>query len=1331
MDNEQPKKAIRTYGRKRDPLPTDTVLTSFPQRSSTPPHPARRSPSPVDADASSTIFSRYGRPSLKDALAAIDDEFLSDEESTRPAVAGATSPLRETSTASRYGGRPSLKDALAAIDAQFLGDDDSAVMMPKSPLTTNTQLDVNVGGGEATSPIQPALASSDVIDNDDDSDNDHPSPHPVPTTSRRRVSARVVDSDDDDDGSAPPPLSKSISKSRASPAPPSSDDELPERISLNSRPKPKTNKPVSSRAPLALNEEPVGRSHRRRDSQANKAAAKVKAPTKKELEETRRDRGRLAAQTKAGLQRVEKPAKFTLGRLMSTLVQPNALLRTASLDDPITAFSSSPQPPPAAAPRDENEQEMDPFAFDPFIVPAAPAIAPVNDLPALPNDDDDEDLPDVSVLKSRAEQRQTLDERKRALASLKEQLVAQQQRAAVSRAAEDDEDDLVIESTKSKAAMPRKARISEARKRQLAVTEFGRAGGSSMSAGSNHLRDLHSKMEQERVAITRHKESKWKELGGEVMEVVAPDVNEKNARLLEAVQAIAEKGRITAEARMHVDAEREGVEADGDDEDDEDWTEENAEADITMVDENAAAEDEENAPVQTKNRGRRSNVVLDSDDEDNDKSVSPTTEDGDKENDESFLFDKENQAALVQRRPLGTLQRPGMLGRQGSLFGLEDGFHRSLSMSPGDAPMLGDDDDENENDENAPVAKSADRRPLRSLPDDDMDPFGSAPLDFAERLKQQQSSPTSTQPTTPELTLRPTLEPEPHALKFNKGGAVQGLQPGFSDLFEAGSEQPERALKPLGRGVSFVEKASSGGLFGQLRKPLALGLTQDVELQPAFQVGDRLREQAETIFAKEQEFVLEAASKGLQEKNQQPQLYINENGFLTQTRPDDEEEPELYQPSSPIAPLSPSFSQLQPQTQANSAASSTQKEPQSLRLPLRTLSLKADDFPSPDSDSPAPSPRRRLVKGQRPVVDAPGSPTLGPQQPRNAFDVLQNNAFFKEKKPLKKSEFIEGEAEESDDDNAILNSGGGGEDEEDGEDQDRTLETLVDDAEMDEKTAAAAAVLEKFQEQMHEDDLEVEKLHQAAARGDLRKRRRPGMGGLDDSDDEDDGEDYRNRKMRRGMHGAQIDRDNIKAMAEDPATNAFYQAYAQGVALGDEREFDHLYEEESQPVAGPSSGVTAKDDGGDESGDEEEEQQTISPFDVRRQIQEMAQNGELDTLDDSMDVQDTSWIDQQMMEEEETQTKVVAVARKINKRPTTDISEHERMSKWHKSEARTARNAGTGRASGRNTVVGQRQSINKQSASTAPSNKQAVRRPVRPAASILSGVAADRSTRFE
>lgn len=63
---------------------------------------------------------------------------------------------------------------------------------------------------------------------------------------------------------------------------------------------------------------------------------------------------------------------------------------------------------------------------------------------------------------------------------------------------------------------------------------------------------------------------------------------------------------------------------------------------------------------------------------------------------------------------------------------------------------------------------------------------------------------------------------------------------------------------------------------------------------------------------------------------------------------------------------------------------------------------------------------------------------------------------------------------------------------------------------------------------MEREDQELERLHQAAAQGELRRKRRNRGIGLDDSDEEGD-EDERARRIRRKMNKSQrIDRGDIK-----------------------------------------------------------------------------------------------------------------------------------------------------------------------------------------------------------
>lgn len=54
-----------------------------------------------------------------------------------------------------------------------------------------------------------------------------------------------------------------------------------------------------------------------------------------------------------------------------------------------------------------------------------------------------------------------------------------------------------------------------------------------------------------------------------------------------------------------------------------------------------------------------------------------------------------------------------------------------------------------------------------------------------------------------------------------------------------------------------------------------MGLTQDLILQPAFQVDDKLLRKADAIFEKEQGYIVEAASK---KATKAPEFYVNEVG---------------------------------------------------------------------------------------------------------------------------------------------------------------------------------------------------------------------------------------------------------------------------------------------------------------------------------------------------------------------------------------------------------------------------------------------------------------------
>ncbi|KAJ7499242.1 hypothetical protein FB451DRAFT_31624 [Mycena latifolia] len=1217
-------------------------------------------------------------------------------------------------------------------------------------------------------------------------------PSPPPISNRRRKQRAVVDTSDEDSEpdtkasgrrspAAPHPIT--TPKSRSSSTQPTSDDEMPSRIASAPRSKGK-GKALASRTQvpaLQFNDEPAA-SHKKRLSETLPAhsKSKFKAPTKKEKQETIRDRGRIAVAQRAAVQPAEPSARFNLQKFFHT-VQTSSLARTASSDDPITTFSSSP-----GGRATSTTVELAEPVPTPFLQTALPAST---ELRAL-DESDEENLPEVGELLSGVKEEKTQAEKQQELKARKLLLLAKLQPSVV---ADDEDDDLEItgpgESKAKDIATERASgskQKSEGRKRQMALGGISLAqqrakqhetppkplGLASGRRTQDQLaKELAMLVAQKNAEMTKHKEDEWVKRGGRVVEV-GGDADDIDALRTAALKEYAEKGQKNAEARetmMQVDLEE-------DEASDEEWSEarESAsprpqqdsdadveDADTTMVNEDDDEDednDENEAPGQVKSRGaRRTRAVIDSDSEndenapplqksasfflpesilgqeDLDENISPiglggaalhcgsvssmderTEDEGDKENNTHLMYDrgedKENKA--VPRHPFST--RP-VLGRQGSLFGLEEGMQRSLSMSPGEnEPMSDGGDDEND-------AGGDRRRPLQNLLADE-DPFLAEPgpstsVDFTARL--QQASPISgLSLDTPESTLQPSFD-----VGVRVGGKAAGfsqfsdgeppsfkgaaLQPGFSDLFESGTEQQRPPKRPLGLSASFSDKS----LFALRQTTVSLGLTQDVDLQPAFEVGDdHLKRQADAIFEKEQEYLWDAASRKAEAKKQE--LYVNDHGFLTQTRPD-VETPEIYTPSSP----------------SQSGSFGTQRsgllEPQSsLRRPLRTLSLTD----SVELDAPERSPLRRLAKRTRTPSPTSNrsSPSPSPaMRTKNAFDMLRREAVGlhapRPKKPLDKSEFVAEEAQESDDDE-MIGFGAKGDDgeEEEGEDMDKTLETLVDDQEMDNETIAAARVLEKFQEQTHEDDLEIEKLHQAAVQGELRKKRRNRGLGMDDSDEEDEEDEQRARKMRRGLAEPKIDNDDVNELAKDPNTRGFYEVYRADLERGDEGEFAYLQETQREATQDAEMAID----------------EVITQKELAERMREVARQ-ELDEAEPAMDVEDVSWVDGEASDSEgQTKVKTISVRRGTEARNTVESPERKRMHNWAKTEGRS-RNAGTGRASGRTAVTGQMAKAKagggslRTGAQAQPGGKPGDgRRPVRSQASVLAVVASDRSARF-
>lgn len=190
---------------------------------------------------------------------------------------------------------------------------------------------------------------------------------------------------------------------------------------------------------------------------------------------------------------------------------------------------------------------------------------------------------------------------------------------------------------------------------------------------------------------------------------------------------------------------------------------------------------------------------------------------------------------------------------------------------------------------------------------------------------------------------------------------------------------------------------------------------------------------------------------------------INHLGsFLTQTRP----------------MKTPARSQLFTPTQAARISQRPMQDvfsPRSaVRQPLATIDALMTDNDDDDDDEdahPLMRLKRRKISPEKSVASGSrgGSVSPTPHKAKNAFVMMRQASMHPRKLPAllggktKRSEFIEGEAEESDDDEMRgfgLRKRVEDEDEDD-EAQDQTLQALVDDQAMDENTLAEDAVLEK------------------------------------------------------------------------------------------------------------------------------------------------------------------------------------------------------------------------------------------------------------------------------
>ncbi|KAI6122780.1 hypothetical protein EV401DRAFT_1949860 [Pisolithus croceorrhizus] len=752
--------------------------------------------------------------------------------------------------------------------------------------------------------------------------------------------------------------------------------------------------------------------------------------------------------------------------------------------------------------------------------------------------------------------------------------------------------------------------------------------------------------EREKLRLIKQREEEWIQKGGRVLR--EGESKDAQASLSQAVETYAHRALKGVEGAEATDGGMGNSESDDDYtpstrsspgaeqvvEEGTDTDDDRGEHSTTTDQSTQLTDDEENvAPSRRKSGTRKSmRMILASDDEDSERpaqsstfvsvvgdqggpqhrafasSIGSQTEDeNEKENNTKLMFDrsedKENKA-VVRHSP--ALTRPAQGLRVGPLFSHEGGTQRDSSVtSPADCDRV-------------IASQEIVRTPLKELSQEDDDPFlqpASVPRhSFTERLlRSGPSTPPRTMSSPKQGLGSPaSLRSERsrrHSLISSEGGNDENDAPGFkpqplllSFMETSVKRSPEARLMPfnaVNRGLSqFFSDDEAGPRKVPSPHKNELSLTLDVGLQPALEVSSTLRHKADMIFEKEQEYVVAAAQK---EQRPKEVLYVNDHGFLTQTRPEGSS-PQVYH-------MTPSQASKYLGTQVD--ATQRTKE----RVPLSTLSFTATP------GSPEPRPLRRLRRRSASPLQCTADPA--PLEPApmtaypskvNAFDILgkTSNRPKVQRERLKDSEFVAAEAEESDEDDMFgfggPKKGDNDDDEEDEEERNEVMTELVDDKDMDVETERPDLVQEKFREHEAEDDQKLEKFHQEVVEGRYRKKRL-GRGVNLDEDSEDDDDDGDRRIRQRLSKKRKIEGDDLEALGQNEETRAFYNTYHQNLAYDDDDdEFKHLRD---VPV--------------NENDDDEPEQESITAFEVHERAREIARNS---VVVKPLDPTNTDWIDQ-------------------------------------------------------------------------------------------------------
>ncbi|PBK72902.1 hypothetical protein ARMSODRAFT_953311 [Armillaria solidipes] len=1041
------------------------------------------------------------------------------------------------------------------------------------------------------------------------------------------------------------------------------------------------------------------------------------APTKKERKETVLNGARIAADRDTSI--AQKQSGWNMSKLLKTI-------RHEPSSDPIQPFSS-PQVVSEASAAPTSASSMSYEEVKPNFFPTVV--------------ESDDEMPEVGDLRKKQVQspRKVLAEKKKKILALQ----AQQQSA---RAQESDEDDDLVIAAPDTPAIQRLLGVqgpSGAKKTHSTLAGISLGSGSKQREAHHAPSDIRSSLQnlkshrdlnialmanaQKLAAEVKHaKEQDWQRHGGTLKEVIAA-----HAPAAEVLDHYIQRGLEHGDAEeMEEDEDEDGEDPDyvppdrgsasppppkvNDDDDDDDNEEPAEDEDVTMVERDYDTETEDGELFVARPHGQRVLRVVEDDDSDAENLRTRPPPTGRILVEDSMIIEDEN-TPITQATPNFSLDEQSDKENNVELmYDMDDDkenatvFPRSVQRPAFSRSLFAQENNSDDGLSDADKGESVQRLPLSTLEEDKSSPDRQS---FTDRLQSTVS--LENDDCMPPPSLRPrfgfsTAGASGFSQFSQTQSATSALQPGFSDLYADATQKHDDGFTELfggkgGFGLSKMRKTGSTDL----------DLTQDISLGPAFQVRDSSKlKEADAIFEKEQEYVLQEAN---QVPQKQSDLYVNSDGYLTQTRPDTS--PEVYQPLSRLT-------QMQTQSQ-------TPAMPQTQRQALETLEYTPDLTPS----LPSPSRKRRIVKravSPSPLYGASRSSSSKPQESKTS----------KPKDPLRKSEFVEAEAQESDDDEMRgfgLFKGPAADDDEEGQDLDQELPTLVDNTALDEATIAEEKVREKYQEQAEQDDLRLQKYHQDAADGKYRSKKRRNGVDLDDSDSDSD-DDANDERRRRRMNKKQ--RTDMVALESNPTTAAFAGEYKK--TIGDDEDTVMLHSELTEEPEAARAEETV-----DEEEEEEEVQESITRAEIVRQVQERAQNSEFDD-DEPFDPHNTDWLDAGSDDEEGVKVRSTA-AKRTAQGPRQHYEEYDeasesqhkstvdydnRMKDWAKTESRSGRLGKMSRSVGSAAITGHTKvkagggSLRQNASGQTSSSRRTEERPqpLKPAPSVLSGV--DRSNRF-